>query len=114
LVLQGVTFYFFILAKGFTLMYEVIYTHCDRTKCLPRQRKSFGPDGPIRVIQNDIHVAVQRDGMTVDNAEINKARGRSHKTFWGVHLLTLFVTLLELWKHIVDANEMVYLTKNPE
>ncbi len=34
----------------------------------------------------------------------------------GVNLLTLFVsyTILELWKHNVDNNEMVYLTKNPE
>ncbi len=42
--------------------------------------------------------------------------GRSHKTFLGVNLLTLFVsyTLLELWKHIVGNNEKVYLTKNPE
>ena len=97
-------------------MYEVIYPHCARTKCLPRQRKSFGTDGPIRFIQNDIHVTVQRDGATVDNAEINKAKGQSHKTFLGENLLTLFVsyTILEFWKHIVDSNEMVYLTKNPE
>ncbi len=116
LVLEGVTFYFIILAKGFTLMYEVIYPHCARTKCLPRERKSSGPDCPIRVIQNGIHVTVQRDVTTVDNAEINNARGRSHKTFLGVNLLTLFVsyTILEFWKHIVDSNEMVYLTKNPE
>jgi hypothetical protein len=42
--------------------------------------------------------------------------GRSHKTFWGVNLLTLFVSyiILELWKHIVDNNETIYLTKNPE
>jgi hypothetical protein len=43
-------------------------------------------------------------------------RDRSHKTLWGVNILTLFVsnTSLELWKHIGDNNEMVYLTKNPE
>ncbi len=42
--------------------------------------------------------------------------GRSHKTFLEVKLLTLFVsyTILELWKHIVNNNEMVYLTQNPE
>ncbi len=46
----------------------------------------------------------------------NKSWGRSHKTFLGVILITLFVsyTILELWKHIVDDNGMVYLTKNPE
>ncbi len=42
--------------------------------------------------------------------------GRSHKTFFRVNLLTLFVsyTILELWKRIVDNNEMAYVTKNPK
>ncbi len=54
--------------------------------------------------------------ITKDMSFITMARGVNLIKNVGVNLLNLFVgyTILELWTHIVDNNEMVYLTKNPE